>query len=88
MILPTSSEPWPTAGNISEGGMAALTREPESVITLRNLEPVLTALGKTEEARLVAKRAAGIEGPIPPQASAHRDTRRGAPLPAPGEREG
>jgi Tfp pilus assembly protein PilF len=44
---------------------AALAREPESVVTLRNLEPVLTALGKTEEARAVAKRAAGIE-PIPP----------------------
>jgi Flp pilus assembly protein TadD len=44
---------------------AALEREPESVVTLRNLEPVLTALGKTEEARTVAKRAAGIE-PIPP----------------------
>jgi Tfp pilus assembly protein PilF len=44
---------------------AALAREPESVVTLRNLEPVLSALGKTEEARAVAKRAAGIE-PIPP----------------------
>jgi Tfp pilus assembly protein PilF len=44
---------------------AALAREPESVITLRNLEPVLTALGKLDEARAVAKRAAGIE-PIPP----------------------
>ena len=44
---------------------AALAREPESVVTLRNLEPVLAALGKLEEARAVAKRAAGIE-PIPP----------------------
>jgi Flp pilus assembly protein TadD len=44
---------------------AALAREPESVVTLRNLEPVLTALGKTEEARAVAMRAASIE-PIPP----------------------
>jgi Flp pilus assembly protein TadD len=44
---------------------AALAREPESVVALRNLEPVLTALGKLDEARAVAKRAAGIE-PIPP----------------------
>jgi Tfp pilus assembly protein PilF len=44
---------------------AALAREPESVVTLRNLEPVLAALGKLEEAKAVATRAAGIE-PIPP----------------------
>ena len=44
---------------------AALAREPESVITLRNLEPVLAAQGKTEEARAVAQRAAKIE-PVPP----------------------
>jgi Flp pilus assembly protein TadD len=44
---------------------AALEREPESVVALRNLEPVLTALGKNEEARAVARRVAGIE-PIAP----------------------
>jgi Flp pilus assembly protein TadD len=44
---------------------AALAREPESVVTLRNLEPVLTALGKTEEAKAIARRVASIE-PIPP----------------------
>ncbi len=44
---------------------AALAREPESVVTLRNLEPVLAAQGKTEEAKSVAQRAARIE-PVPP----------------------
>jgi len=44
---------------------AALMREPESAAALRNLEPVLTALGKTEEAKEVAQRVARIE-PIPP----------------------
>jgi Flp pilus assembly protein TadD len=44
---------------------AALEREPESLIALRNLEPVLTALGKTAEAAAIARRVASIE-PIPP----------------------
>lgn len=44
---------------------AALMREPESTAALRNLEPVLVALGKTEEAKAVAQRVAKIE-PIPP----------------------
>jgi tetratricopeptide (TPR) repeat protein len=43
----------------------ALMREPESIITLRNLEPVLMALGKTEEAKAIAQRVATID-PIPP----------------------
>lgn len=44
---------------------AALTREPENVIALRNLEPVLTAMGKLDEAKAIAQRVAKIE-PIPP----------------------
>jgi tetratricopeptide (TPR) repeat protein len=44
---------------------AALMREPESAAALRNLEPVLMALGKTEEAKAVAQRVARIE-PVPP----------------------
>jgi tetratricopeptide (TPR) repeat protein len=44
---------------------AALTREPENVVALRNLEPVLVALGRPEEAKAVAQRAASIE-PIAP----------------------
>jgi Tfp pilus assembly protein PilF len=44
---------------------AALMREPESPAALRNLEPVLTALGKTEEAKAIVQRLASIE-PIPP----------------------
>jgi tetratricopeptide (TPR) repeat protein len=44
---------------------AALMREPESAAALRNLEPVLMALGKTEEAKAIAQRVARIE-PIPP----------------------
>jgi Flp pilus assembly protein TadD len=44
---------------------AALMREPESAIALRNIEPVLIALGKTEEAKAIALRVARIE-PIPP----------------------
>jgi Flp pilus assembly protein TadD len=44
---------------------AALTREPENVIALRNLQPVLAALGQTEEAKAIAQRVAQIE-PIPP----------------------
>jgi Tfp pilus assembly protein PilF len=43
----------------------ALMREPESATALRNLEPVLLALGKTEEAKAIAQRVARIE-PIPP----------------------
>jgi tetratricopeptide (TPR) repeat protein len=44
---------------------AALTREPESVVALRNLEPVLAALGRPDEAKAIAERVAKIE-PIPP----------------------
>jgi Tfp pilus assembly protein PilF len=44
---------------------AALTREPENVVALRNLEPVLMALGRPEEAKEVAQRVARIE-PIAP----------------------
>jgi Flp pilus assembly protein TadD len=44
---------------------AALTREPESIVSLRNLEPVLIAMGRTEEAQAIAQRVAKIE-PIPP----------------------
>ncbi len=44
---------------------AALMREPESAAALRNLEPLLVALGKTAEAKEVAQRVARIE-PIPP----------------------
>jgi Flp pilus assembly protein TadD len=44
---------------------AALMREPESPAALRNFEPVLVALGKTEEAKALAQRIARIE-PIPP----------------------
>jgi Flp pilus assembly protein TadD len=44
---------------------AALTREPESIITLRNLEPVLVAMGRTDEAKAIAQRVAKAE-PIPP----------------------
>jgi Flp pilus assembly protein TadD len=43
----------------------ALTRDAESVIALRNLEPVLMALGKTEEAKAIAQRIAKID-PLPP----------------------
>jgi Flp pilus assembly protein TadD len=44
---------------------AALTREPENVVSLRNLEPVLAALGRPEEAKAIAQRVARIE-PIAP----------------------
>jgi Flp pilus assembly protein TadD len=44
---------------------AALMREPESAIALRNIEPVLIALGKTEEAKAIAQRVAKID-PLPP----------------------
>jgi Tfp pilus assembly protein PilF len=44
---------------------AALQREPENLVTLRNLEPVLAALGKTDEAQAIGKRLASLE-PVPP----------------------
>jgi Flp pilus assembly protein TadD len=44
---------------------AALLREPENLNTLRNLQPVLSALGKTDEALAVAKRLASLE-PVAP----------------------
>ncbi len=44
---------------------AALEREPENPNTLRNLETVLIALGKTNEALAIAKRLASLE-PVAP----------------------
>jgi Flp pilus assembly protein TadD len=44
---------------------AALMREPENPTTLRNLENVLVALGKTEEAQVIAQRLASLE-PVAP----------------------
>jgi tetratricopeptide (TPR) repeat protein len=44
---------------------AALQREPENLTSLRNLQPVLAALGKTEEAQALGKRLATLE-PVPP----------------------
>jgi Flp pilus assembly protein TadD len=44
---------------------AALEREPENLNTLRNVEPVLIALGKTAEAQAIARRLASLE-PVPP----------------------
>jgi Flp pilus assembly protein TadD len=44
---------------------AALEREPENVMVMRNLQPVLAALGKRNEAQALAQRIAGIE-PFPP----------------------
>lgn len=44
---------------------AALQREPENVMVMRNLQPVLAALGKHAEAQLLAQRVASIE-PFPP----------------------
>ena len=44
---------------------AALAREPENVIVMRNLQPVLATLGKHAEASALAQRIAGIE-PFPP----------------------
>ncbi|WP_306394831.1 tetratricopeptide repeat protein [Telluria beijingensis] len=43
----------------------ALTREPENLAVLRNLEPLLAALGRPQEAQALAKRIASIE-PTPP----------------------
>jgi tetratricopeptide (TPR) repeat protein len=44
---------------------AALQREPENLTTLRNLQPLLAALGKTDEAQALATRLASLE-PVPP----------------------
>jgi Tfp pilus assembly protein PilF len=44
---------------------AALQSEPENLTTLRNLEPLLVSLGKTEEARSIARRLATLE-PVAP----------------------
>lgn len=44
---------------------AALAREPENLSVLRNLEPLLLALGRPQEAQALAKRIASIE-PTPP----------------------
>jgi Flp pilus assembly protein TadD len=44
---------------------AALQREPENLTSLRNLQPVLAALGKTAEAQAMARQLASLE-PVPP----------------------
>jgi Tfp pilus assembly protein PilF len=44
---------------------AALAREPENLLVLRNLEPVLTALGKHGEAQALTRQLATID-PTPP----------------------
>ncbi|RZA34476.1 MAG: tetratricopeptide repeat protein [Lysobacteraceae bacterium] len=44
---------------------AALDREPENVMVMRNLQPVLATLGKHAEASALAQRVASIE-PFPP----------------------
>jgi Flp pilus assembly protein TadD len=44
---------------------AALEREPENLIVMQNLVPVLDALGKTGEAQALQRRVASIE-PHPP----------------------
>lgn len=44
---------------------SALALEPENLAVLRNMEPLLLALGRPQEAQLLAKRIAGIE-PVPP----------------------
>jgi Tfp pilus assembly protein PilF len=44
---------------------AALLREPENVMVMRNLQPVLSTLGKHSEASALAQRIASIE-PFPP----------------------
>ena len=44
---------------------SALAREPENVVVMRNLQPVLVELGKGEEAMALAKRINSIE-PVPP----------------------
>ena len=44
---------------------AALTREPENVVVMRNLVPVLEALGKTAESKELERRVNSIE-PFPP----------------------
>jgi tetratricopeptide (TPR) repeat protein len=51
---------------------AALAREPENLITLRNLQPVLAALGKNAEAQAISQTLARLD-PIPP----FQDFRRG-----------
>jgi Tfp pilus assembly protein PilF len=50
---------------------AALVREPENLVILRNLEPLLVSLGKHAEAQALAKRLATIE-PTPPFYFFHR----------------
>lgn len=44
---------------------AALAREPENLSVLRNMEPLLLALGRPQEAQALTKRIAAIE-PTPP----------------------
>jgi Tfp pilus assembly protein PilF len=44
---------------------AVLEREPENVVAMNNLIPLLQAMGRSSEAQALAKRAAGIE-PVPP----------------------
>jgi Tfp pilus assembly protein PilF len=44
---------------------AALEREPDNVVAMQNLGPMLAQLGQTEEAQALARRVASIQ-PIPP----------------------
>ncbi|HZV66469.1 MAG TPA: tetratricopeptide repeat protein [Telluria sp.] len=44
---------------------AALVREPENIVVMRNLVPVLEALGKTEESKQLERHVSSIE-PFPP----------------------
>jgi len=44
---------------------AALERAPENLVTMQNLAPLLAQLGRPEEARALAQRAAAIQ-PVPP----------------------
>lgn len=44
---------------------AALTREPENIAVMRNLQPVLQELGKDEAARLLARQIDEVD-PVPP----------------------
>ena len=44
---------------------AALAQEPENLAVLRNMAPLLSALGRSQEAQALARKIAGIE-PVPP----------------------
>jgi Flp pilus assembly protein TadD len=61
-----ATSPWP-----SEPIAPPWLREPENLNTLRNLQPVLSALGKTDEALAIAKRLASLE-PFRPSSTSTR----------------